>query len=185
MFVGERSALPQIPFCHRLHLYCIQIVKMEGVQPLDGNEGNAPGLRFPMNKLLLAVSVIQGLGLALCLTYVCLHFQASQVRRCTGHLAPASSCWRHCQQLQTVPYTRADARFFLFLSLSVTAKCGETPPPPCPPPLFSFLLLSSGGGGAQGRQGRGAAPGSFSASSQCEIPAISLGAVGRLGTWSH
>ncbi|XP_036090518.1 tumor necrosis factor ligand superfamily member 4 isoform X1 [Rousettus aegyptiacus] len=52
---------------------------MEGVQPLDGNEGNAPGLRFPMNKLLLAVSVIQGLGLALCLTYVCLHFQASQV----------------------------------------------------------------------------------------------------------
>lgn len=109
---------------------------MEGVQPLDGNEGNAPGLRFPMNKLLLAVSVIQGLGLALCLTYVCLHFQASQVRRCTGHLAPSSSCWRHCQQLQTVPYTRADARFFLFLSLSVTAKCGETTPPLPPTSLF-------------------------------------------------
>lgn len=127
---------------------------MEGVQPLDGNEGNAPGLRFPMNKLLLAVSVIQGLGLALCLTYVCLHFQASQVRRCTGHLAPASSCWRHCQQLQTVPYTRADARFFLFLSLSVTAKCGETPPPLAPhlsfPSFFSAVAAAGLRGGRAG-----------------------------------
>ncbi|EPY78744.1 tumor necrosis factor ligand superfamily member 4 [Camelus dromedarius] len=49
---------------------------MEGVQPLDGNVGNTPGRRFLRNKLLLVASVIQGLGLLLCLTYICLHFYA-------------------------------------------------------------------------------------------------------------
>ncbi|XP_004469475.1 tumor necrosis factor ligand superfamily member 4 [Dasypus novemcinctus] len=51
---------------------------MEGAQPLDKNVGNAPRLKFG-NKLLVAASVIQGLGLLLCLTYICLHFYASQV----------------------------------------------------------------------------------------------------------
>ncbi|KAJ1074277.1 hypothetical protein R6Z07F_011549 [Ovis aries] len=49
---------------------------MEGVQPLDENVGNAPGRRFLRNKLLLVASIIQGLGLLLCLTYICLHFYA-------------------------------------------------------------------------------------------------------------
>uniref|UniRef100_A0A9L0RIY6 Tumor necrosis factor ligand superfamily member 4 n=1 Tax=Equus caballus TaxID=9796 RepID=A0A9L0RIY6_HORSE len=55
------------------------IVKMEGVQPLEENVGNTPGRRFQRNKLLLVTSIIQGLGLLLCLTYVCLHFYTSQV----------------------------------------------------------------------------------------------------------
>lgn len=54
----------------------ILIVKMEGVQPLDENVGNAPGRRLLRNKLLLVASVIQGLGLLLCLTYICLHLYA-------------------------------------------------------------------------------------------------------------
>ncbi|XP_047608265.1 tumor necrosis factor ligand superfamily member 4 [Phacochoerus africanus] len=49
---------------------------MEGVQPLDENVGNAPGRRLLRNKLLLVASVIQGLGLLLCLTYICLHLYA-------------------------------------------------------------------------------------------------------------
>ncbi|XP_049724623.1 tumor necrosis factor ligand superfamily member 4 isoform X2 [Elephas maximus indicus] len=53
---------------------------MEGVPPLDENVGNVPRLRFGKNKLLLVASVIQWLGLLLCLTYVCLHFYTSQVR---------------------------------------------------------------------------------------------------------
>ncbi|KAM7053959.1 tumor necrosis factor ligand superfamily member 4 [Molossus nigricans] len=52
---------------------------MEGVQPLDENVRNVPGLRFQTNKILLVSSVVQGLGLLLCLTYVCLHFFAPQV----------------------------------------------------------------------------------------------------------
>ncbi|XP_019586588.2 tumor necrosis factor ligand superfamily member 4 [Rhinolophus sinicus] len=52
---------------------------MEGVQPPDENVGNAPGRRFQTNKLLLVTSVIQALGLLLCLTYICLHFHTSQV----------------------------------------------------------------------------------------------------------
>uniref|UniRef100_A0A671F0E6 Tumor necrosis factor ligand superfamily member 4 n=1 Tax=Rhinolophus ferrumequinum TaxID=59479 RepID=A0A671F0E6_RHIFE len=52
---------------------------MEGVQPPDENVGNAPGRRFQTNKLLLVTSAIQGLGLLLCLTYICLHFHTSQV----------------------------------------------------------------------------------------------------------
>ncbi|XP_037668855.1 tumor necrosis factor ligand superfamily member 4 [Choloepus didactylus] len=52
---------------------------MEGTQPLDETVGNAPRLRFGRNKLLVVASVIQGLGLLLCLTYICLHFYASQV----------------------------------------------------------------------------------------------------------
>uniref|UniRef100_A0A8C7CDS1 Tumor necrosis factor ligand superfamily member 4 n=3 Tax=Neovison vison TaxID=452646 RepID=A0A8C7CDS1_NEOVI len=52
---------------------------MEGVQPLDENVGNAPGRRLQKDKLLLVAAVIQGLGLLLCFTYICLHFYASQV----------------------------------------------------------------------------------------------------------
>ncbi|XP_023422998.1 tumor necrosis factor ligand superfamily member 4 isoform X1 [Cavia porcellus] len=55
-------------------------MKMEGVQPLDENVGSAPRPRFQWNKLLLAASAIQGLGLLLCLTYICLHFSAPQVQ---------------------------------------------------------------------------------------------------------
>ncbi|XP_066227641.1 tumor necrosis factor ligand superfamily member 4 [Saccopteryx leptura] len=51
---------------------------MEGVQPLDENAGNTPGRRLPTKKLLLVVSVAQGLGLLLWLTYIGLHFSASQ-----------------------------------------------------------------------------------------------------------
>lgn len=86
-FAGKRSVLPQVPFCHSFHLPCIQIVKMEGVQPLDEHVGNAPGRRFLRNKLLLVSSVIQGLGLLLCLTYICLRFSA-QVRCTTGMSFP-------------------------------------------------------------------------------------------------
>uniref|UniRef100_A0A8C8Z826 Tumor necrosis factor ligand superfamily member 4 n=1 Tax=Prolemur simus TaxID=1328070 RepID=A0A8C8Z826_PROSS len=52
---------------------------MEGVQPLDENVGNTPRPRFEKNKLLLVSSAIQGLGLLLCLTYICLHLFAPQV----------------------------------------------------------------------------------------------------------
>ncbi|KAL4673337.1 hypothetical protein H8959_017271 [Pygathrix nigripes] len=55
------------------------IVKMERVQPLEENVGNAARPRFERNKLLLVASVIQGLGLLLCFTYICLHFSALQV----------------------------------------------------------------------------------------------------------
>ncbi|XP_062048999.1 tumor necrosis factor ligand superfamily member 4 isoform X1 [Lepus europaeus] len=56
-----------------------KIVKMEGVRPLEENVGNAPRPRFERNKLLLVASVIQALGLLLCLTYVCQHFHAPEV----------------------------------------------------------------------------------------------------------
>uniref|UniRef100_A0AAQ5BI34 TNF superfamily member 4 n=1 Tax=Homo sapiens TaxID=9606 RepID=A0AAQ5BI34_HUMAN len=52
---------------------------MERVQPLEENVGNAARPRFERNKLLLVASVIQGLGLLLCFTYICLHFSALQV----------------------------------------------------------------------------------------------------------
>ncbi|KAM5295332.1 tumor necrosis factor ligand superfamily member 4 [Glossophaga mutica] len=52
---------------------------MEGVQALDENVRSTPGRRFPTNKLLLVAAAVQGLGLLLCLTYVCLHFYAPQV----------------------------------------------------------------------------------------------------------
>ncbi|XP_011941304.1 PREDICTED: tumor necrosis factor ligand superfamily member 4 isoform X2 [Cercocebus atys] len=55
------------------------IVKMERVQPLEENVGNAARPRFERNKLLLVASVIQGLGLLLCFIYICLHFSALQV----------------------------------------------------------------------------------------------------------
>ncbi|XP_004706881.1 tumor necrosis factor ligand superfamily member 4 [Echinops telfairi] len=50
---------------------------MERAQSLDENVGNAPRLR--RNKLLLVVSVIHGLGLLLCLIYICLQLSASKV----------------------------------------------------------------------------------------------------------
>ncbi|XP_037023307.2 tumor necrosis factor ligand superfamily member 4 [Artibeus jamaicensis] len=52
---------------------------MDGVQALDENVRNAPGRRFPTHRLLLVAAVVQGLGLLLCLTYICLHFYAPQV----------------------------------------------------------------------------------------------------------
>ncbi|XP_077011870.1 tumor necrosis factor ligand superfamily member 4 [Tamandua tetradactyla] len=55
------------------------MVNMERTRSLDENEGNVPSLRFRWNKLLVVASVIQGVGLLLCLTYICLHFYASQV----------------------------------------------------------------------------------------------------------
>ncbi|XP_006089063.2 tumor necrosis factor ligand superfamily member 4 [Myotis lucifugus] len=76
---GETSVLSQIFLWPSFHLCCIQTVKMEGVQPLDENVRNAPGLRFQTHKLMLVASVVQGLGLLLCLTYICLHFYAPQV----------------------------------------------------------------------------------------------------------
>ncbi|XP_020010150.1 tumor necrosis factor ligand superfamily member 4 [Castor canadensis] len=53
---------------------------MEGVQPLNENVGNVPRSRCKWNKLLLVASGIQGLGLVLCLTYICLHFYYPQVQ---------------------------------------------------------------------------------------------------------
>ncbi|XP_007945322.1 tumor necrosis factor ligand superfamily member 4 [Orycteropus afer afer] len=51
---------------------------MERAQSLDENVGNVPRLKFGRNKLLLVASVIQGLGLLLCFTYIFLNY-ASQV----------------------------------------------------------------------------------------------------------
>nr|XP_012299937.1 tumor necrosis factor ligand superfamily member 4 isoform X1 [Aotus nancymaae]XP_021523776.1 tumor necrosis factor ligand superfamily member 4 isoform X1 [Aotus nancymaae] len=68
-----------IPCYLHIPVVYLQIVKMERVQPLEENVGNAAGPRFERNKLLLVASVIQGLGLLLCLTYICLHFSALQV----------------------------------------------------------------------------------------------------------
>ncbi|KAM6217268.1 tumor necrosis factor ligand superfamily member 4 [Rhynchocyon petersi] len=51
---------------------------MERAEPLDENVGNASWLRFRRNKLLLVASVVQGLGLLLCLSVVCLHYFAPQ-----------------------------------------------------------------------------------------------------------
>ncbi|MXQ81888.1 hypothetical protein E5288_WYG004853 [Bos mutus] len=70
----RESDIPQLSQASRLSTQ--QIMKMEGVQPLDENVGNVPGRRFLRNKLLLVASIIQGLGLLLCLTYICLHFYA-------------------------------------------------------------------------------------------------------------
>ncbi|XP_007525274.2 tumor necrosis factor ligand superfamily member 4 [Erinaceus europaeus] len=52
---------------------------MEGAQLQDGNVGHTGGWRLLKNKLLLVALLIQGLGLLLCLTYICLHFHTSQV----------------------------------------------------------------------------------------------------------
>ncbi|XP_054443572.1 tumor necrosis factor ligand superfamily member 4 [Pteronotus mesoamericanus] len=52
---------------------------MEGVQALDENVRSAAGWRFQANKLLLVAAGVQGLGLVLCLTYICLHFYAPPV----------------------------------------------------------------------------------------------------------
>ncbi|KFO28493.1 tumor necrosis factor ligand superfamily member 4 isoform X1 [Fukomys damarensis] len=55
-------------------------MKMEGVPPLEGNVGSVPRPRPQWNKVLLVVSVIQGLGLVLCLAYICLHVSAPEVQ---------------------------------------------------------------------------------------------------------
>lgn len=97
LFGEEVSSLSGFPR-HSFHRPCIQIVKMEGVQPLDENVGNAPGRRFLRNKLLLVASIIQGLGLLLCLTYICLHFYA-QVRCTNQHVLSSSSGWWQLQMV--------------------------------------------------------------------------------------
>uniref|UniRef100_A0A8C6EVZ5 Tumor necrosis factor ligand superfamily member 4 n=1 Tax=Marmota marmota marmota TaxID=9994 RepID=A0A8C6EVZ5_MARMA len=53
---------------------------MEGVQPLDENVGNTLRSRCQRNKLLLVAFVAQGLGLFLCLTFICLYRPAPQVQ---------------------------------------------------------------------------------------------------------
>ncbi|XP_071475857.1 tumor necrosis factor ligand superfamily member 4 [Marmota flaviventris] len=53
---------------------------MEGVQPLDENVGNTLRSRCQRNKLLLVAFVAQGLGLFLCLTFICLHSAALQLQ---------------------------------------------------------------------------------------------------------
>ncbi|XP_048214136.1 tumor necrosis factor ligand superfamily member 4 [Perognathus longimembris pacificus] len=52
---------------------------MEGIQPPNQNVANVPRSRFKWNKIWLVASGIQGLGLILCLIYICLHFNTSQV----------------------------------------------------------------------------------------------------------
>lgn len=85
------------------------IVKMEGVQPLEENVGNTPRPRFERSKLLLVASVIQGLGLLLCLTYVCQHFRASQV---SLQFAPVESIQA---QLQTLSSDGCENNFIITL----------------------------------------------------------------------
>ncbi|XP_076729059.1 tumor necrosis factor ligand superfamily member 4 [Callospermophilus lateralis] len=59
---------------------------MEGVPPLDESVGNTLRSRCQRNKLLLVAFVAQGLGLFLCLTFICLYRSAPQdidmVARC-------------------------------------------------------------------------------------------------------
>ncbi|XP_059136061.1 tumor necrosis factor ligand superfamily member 4 [Peromyscus eremicus] len=55
---------------------------MEGerVQPLDENLENGSRPRFKWKKLSMVVSGIQGVGLLLCLVYICLHLYPSPVK---------------------------------------------------------------------------------------------------------
>ncbi|KAL1774909.1 tumor necrosis factor ligand superfamily member 4 [Sigmodon hispidus] len=55
---------------------------MEGqrVQPLDENLENGSRPRFKWKKLSMLVSGIQGIGLLLCLVYICLHLYPSPVK---------------------------------------------------------------------------------------------------------
>ncbi|KAM4860316.1 tumor necrosis factor ligand superfamily member 4 isoform 2-T2 [Thomomys bottae] len=52
---------------------------MEGVEPPNQNVGHVARSRFKWNKIWLMASGIQGLGLLLCLLYICLHSNTSQV----------------------------------------------------------------------------------------------------------
>ncbi|XP_006867159.1 PREDICTED: tumor necrosis factor ligand superfamily member 4-like [Chrysochloris asiatica] len=52
---------------------------MERTQSLEENLGNASRLSLGKNKLLLVASVIQGLGLLLCLIFICLNYASQTV----------------------------------------------------------------------------------------------------------
>uniref|UniRef100_A0A8D1HQE1 Uncharacterized protein n=1 Tax=Sus scrofa TaxID=9823 RepID=A0A8D1HQE1_PIG len=114
---------------------------MEGVQPLDENVGNAPGRRLLRNKLLLVASVIQGLGLLLCLTYICLHLYA-QVRCTTGMSFPPGhadgSLWSLGNNLTPELFTFSP---FLLSNCKVWSNTLLS--------LFSFLFFINGSGEAQ------------------------------------
>lgn len=151
LFVEERSVLPQISLWPVFHLPCIQIVKMEGVQPLGENAGNAPGQRFQAKKLLLWVSVILGLVLLPWLTYICLHFTASQVRYPLGTWFPpahADGSTKSCKgSLGNNLITKLSffGVFFSSLPLSDRKVWLNTLWS-----LFSFPFFSSGSGGHRG-----------------------------------
>ncbi|CAH6789365.1 Tnfsf4 [Phodopus roborovskii] len=49
----------------------------EGVQPLEESLENGSRPRFKWKKLSMVVSGIQGMGLLLCLVYICLHLHPS------------------------------------------------------------------------------------------------------------
>ena len=170
-FAGKRSVLPQVPFCHSFHLPCIQIVTMEGVQPLDEHVGNAPRRRFLRNKLLLVSSLIQGLGLLLCLTYICLHFSA-QVRCTTGMSFPpaqADGSSNSCKW--SLGNNLTPKLFFFFFSLfhSAIVKCGQTPFCLSFPSFFSSVAVVGHSGDRAG-----ALLLDYSFSFQCKHPGIPL-----------
>ncbi|XP_005364011.2 tumor necrosis factor ligand superfamily member 4 [Microtus ochrogaster] len=53
---------------------------MEGVQPLNENLESGSRPRFKWKKLSKVVSGIQGVGLLLCLVYICLHLYPAPVK---------------------------------------------------------------------------------------------------------
>lgn len=123
-FLGKKSVLSQVSPCtvfsSSLHPDC----EDGRVQPLDENVGNAPGWRILEEPAIAEVaSIIQGLGLLLCLTYICLHFYA-QVRCTNQHVtfppaqADGSSKWSLGNSL-------TPKLFSLFCSAIV--KCGQAP----------------------------------------------------------
>ncbi|KAF7464128.1 tumor necrosis factor ligand superfamily member 4 [Marmota monax] len=77
---------------------------MEGVQPLDENVGNTLRSRCQRNKLLLVAFVAQGLGLFLCLTFICLYRPAPQVQY------PSFQSIRI--QFNALPFSGCEKKFF-------------------------------------------------------------------------
>ncbi|KAG8515762.1 Tumor necrosis factor ligand superfamily member 4 [Galemys pyrenaicus] len=96
---------------------------MEGVQPLNENLENARGRRFPSNKLWLVVSVIQGLGLLLCLTYVFQHFYASQMSPQNPPIESIQVRFTKCENKKGFIITSTNSKTMKVQNNSVIINC--------------------------------------------------------------
>ncbi|XP_037362367.1 tumor necrosis factor ligand superfamily member 4 isoform X2 [Talpa occidentalis] len=96
---------------------------MEGGQPLDENLENAPGRRFPSNKLWLVVSVVQGLGLLLCLTYICQHFLSYQVSPQNPPVESIQAQFTKCENKKGCIITSTNGKTMKVQNNSVIINC--------------------------------------------------------------